>query len=348
MGHTAVVLWADSRFPSGMTERKANAKATLRLCLRAQPLFVAAVVRLSADEGDAGEFGGTVQAEGQADRADAAVDVELHVSEVEEAFDVLLAHGGKDQRADEGKADLAAVGVTGEHEVDERKARVVNDLVHVVGLVAHEENGGAGVGGDGEVEIGRAGGGVVGAAEPEDVAATLEGGVAVDEDGGSMRLEWCDDVFGANGDIVVAEDAEALRGFEGGEDLGTEAGGPPGDRGGARSIADEVSGDQDEVGGEGVDLGDHAFKEEGLGVLLEVNVAHLDDAEALEGVGEIVDGEGAVGDLELVAGVGSGVSGQSEAGSGGGIAEKAAARDGGRFRVRGGVRGGGRTTVHSP
>ena len=275
-----------------------------------------------------GEFGGAVEAEGQAYGADAAVDVELHVSEVEEAFDVLLAHGREDQRADEGKADLAAVGVAGEHEVDERETWVQDDLFDVVGLVAHEENGGVGAGGDGEVEVGDAGSGVVGTAEPEDVAAALDGGVAVDEDGGSVGLEGTDDVLGADVDVVVAEDAKALWGLEGGEDLGGEASGAPRDCEREWTAADEVSGDEDEVRGEGVDLGDHVLEEPGFGVLLEMDVAHLDDAEAQEAVGEIVDGEGAVGDFELVAAVGSGVGGEAEPGDGCcGGAEKAAARD---------------------
>ena len=263
--------------------------------------------------------------------------------EVEEAFDVLLAHGGEDERSDVGKANLAAVGVAGEHEVDERKSGVEDDLFDVIGLVAHEDDWGVGAGGDGEVEVGDAGSGVVGAAEPEDVAAALDGGIAIDEDGGSVGLEGTDDVFGTDVNVVVAEDAEALGGFERGENFCGNAGGAPGDRERERADGDEVSGDEDEVGGEGVDLGNHSLKKPGLGVLLEVNVAHLDDAEAVEGFGEIADAEGGGGDFELVAGVGSGISGQSEAGSGGYIAEKAATRD--LVRLGGAV--GGKTTVHT-
>ena len=59
------------------------------------------------------------------------------------------------------------MGVAGEHEVDERAAGVGEDVVGVVGLVGHEEDGAVGVGGDGEVEVGVAGAGVVDAAEPE-------------------------------------------------------------------------------------------------------------------------------------------------------------------------------------
>lgn len=163
---------------------------------------------------EVGEFGGAVEAEGEADCADASIDVELHMVEVKDAFDVLLAHGGEDQGADVGEADLAAVGVTGEHEVDEREAGVQDDLVDIIRLMAHEEDRRAGPGRDGVVEVGLAGAGVVGATEPEDVASALDWSVAVDEDGGSVGLEGANDMLGADTDVVVAEDAEALRRFE--------------------------------------------------------------------------------------------------------------------------------------
>ena len=174
-----------------------------------------------------GQFRRAVEAEGQTHCADASVDVELQVVEVEHAFDVLLTHGRKDERAEDGEADLAAVGVAGEHEVDEREAGVLDDGLDVVRLVAHEEDGCAGVGRDGEVEVGDAGSGVVGAGEPEEVATAFEGEVAVDEDGGAMGFDGADDVFGADVDVVVAEDAETLGRFEGGEDLGSDAGAAP-------------------------------------------------------------------------------------------------------------------------
>src|SRR5579875_3906793 len=122
-------------------------------------------------EGEVGDFGGAVETEGKADGAEAAVDVELQVVELEAAFDVLFAHGRKDERADGGEADLAAVGVAGEHGVDVAEARVADDVVDVVGLVAHEDDGRGGEGRDGEIEVGGAGAGVVGAAEPDVVGA---------------------------------------------------------------------------------------------------------------------------------------------------------------------------------
>jgi hypothetical protein len=294
-----------------------------------------------ADEGDVGDFGGAVEAKWEADCTDAAVDVELHAAEVEGSLDVLLAHGGKDERADEGEADLAAVGVAGEHEVDEREAGVLDDLVGEVGLVAHEQDGGVGVGGDGHVEVGGAGTGVVGAGEPEDVAAAFEGVVAVDEDGGAVGFEGRDDVAGADDDVVVAEDAEAL-GLDGGEDFGADAGGFIGDGHLSGAAADVVAGDEDEVGVEGVDLGDDALEEEGFGELFEVDVGDLDDFEVEETVGEIADGDGEVVDFELVAGVGAGVGGETDAGSGGSRHERPAC-DGGLWRTEAAVDAG-----HSP
>ncbi len=140
-----------------------------------------------------------------------------------------------------------------------------------------------------------------------------------------MGFDGADDVFGADVDVVVAEDAEALGSFEGGEDLGGDAGCLPGFLERERAAADEVAGDEDEVGSHGVGFGDHALEEVGFGVLLEVDVAHLDDAEALEAVGKVADGDGEVGDLVLVAGVGAGVGGDAEASGCEGGTEKVAA-----------------------
>src|SRR5260370_440804 len=58
--------------------------------------------------------------------------------------------------------------------------------------------------------------------------------------------------------------------------------------------------------------------EGGCGVLVEVDVAELDDAIAVEGGGQIVDGDGAFDDVELVAGDLAGIEsepGGSDAGA---------------------------------
>src|SRR5260370_20395328 len=101
---------------------------------------------------------------------------------------------------------------------------------------------------------------------------------------------------GVEGDVMVAEDAVAEGRGEGGEDLGAAVEGvAPGDEG-EGAVGDEVAGEEDEVGGEGVDLVDDAFEEVWLGVLVEVDVAELDDAIAV-GIGwQVVDGDGGFGD----------------------------------------------------
>ena len=128
-----------------------------------------------------------------------------------------------------------------------------------------------------------------------------------------MGLEGSDDVIGADIDVVVAEDAEALRSLEGGEDFGSYAGGAPGGSERKWAAADEIAGDQDKVWGQGVDLGDHLLEEIGFGELFQVNIAQLDDTEVLKAVREIADRDGEAGDFELVAGVGSRVNGDAEA-----------------------------------
>jgi len=203
------------------------------------------------------------------------------------------------------------VGVTGEHEVDQRAARVGYDMVGEVGLVGHEEDGAAGFGREGEIEVWVAGDGVIDAAEPEAVAVAFDGEVLIDEDGRAMGGEGVDHHGAAEGDVVVAEDGVAEGRGEGGEDLGAAVEGVFAGDEGERAVGDEVAGEQDEVGGEGVDLVDDAFEEEGLGVLVEVDVAELDDAIAVKGGGQIGDADGALDDVELVAGELAGVESES-------------------------------------
>ena len=230
---------------------------------------------------------------------------------MKEAFDVLPPQGREDKCAEEGQADLAAVGVAGEHEVDERSARMQEDVVGVVGLVGHEDDGGVGVGGDSEIEVGAASVGVVDAAEPEAFAALLDGNVLVDEDGCAVAGEGFDDERSADGDVVVAEDAVAERGGEGAEDLCAAVGGGAGVNEGESAAGNEVAGEEDEMGIEGVDVVDDALEEVRFGELVEVNVADLDDAVAVEWGWQVGDGNGAVVEADFVAGDLSGVKSEA-------------------------------------
>jgi hypothetical protein len=274
-------------------------------------------------QGEDGDFGGAVQPEGQAYGAETAVDVELHLVETVEAFGVLLAHGRQDKRTQEGEPDLATVGVAGKHEVDERTAWVEDDVVGEVGFMRHEEDGAVGFDGDGQIEVGAAGTGVVDTAEPEAGAVALDGEVLVDQNGSAMRGEGLDDGGGTEGDVVVTEDGVAEGGGEGGEDLGTAVKSMAAGDEGEGSVSDEVAGEEDEVGSEGVDLADDVFEEEWLGVLVEVDVADLNDAVSVEGSGQIGDGDGAIDHFEFVACDLAGVKSKSGGGGSGAYEEVA-------------------------
>ena len=251
-------------------------------------------------EGDNCDFGGAVEAKGQSYGADAAVDVELHLVEAVVALGVLFAQGRQDERAQEGEPDLASVGVAREHEVDEMAARMGDDFVGEVGFMRHQDDGAVGIGGEGEVEVGVAGTGIVEAAEPEPATVALDGKVLVDQHGSAVGGEGMDHGWAVEGDVVVAEGGIAEWRGEGGEYLGAAVEGVfAGDKG-EGAVGDEVAGEEDEVGGQGIDLTDDALEEEGLCVLVEVDVAELGNAVAVEGRGQIGDGDGAVNDVDFV------------------------------------------------
>ena len=203
------------------------------------------------------------------------------------------------------------MGVAGEHEIDKGAAGMGDDGVGVVGFVGHENDWTVGFFGDGEVEVRGAGAGVVDAAEPETGAATFDWKITVDQDGRAAAGESLDDHGGVDGYVVIAEDGVAQGGAEGGDDLRASVGGvfACDERDGA--VGDEVAGEEDEVCGKRVDLADDALEEEGFGVLVEVDVAELNDAIAVEGGGEIRDADGALDDVDFVASDLSGVEGQS-------------------------------------
>ncbi|MCU1252795.1 MAG: hypothetical protein JWQ49_5824 [Edaphobacter sp.] len=251
--------------------------------------------------------------------------------EAVKAFRVLLAHGREDERTEEGQPDLAAMRVAGKHEVDERTARVGEDLVGEVGLVRHEQDGTVGFSRNGQVEVGTAVARVVDAAEPEAVAVAFDGEMLVDQN----RYAVVGEGFGYHGavesDVMVTEDAVTKGCGEGGEYLGATMEGVAAGDEGERAVGDEVAGEEDDVGVEGIDFVNDAFEEERLCVLVEMDVAELDDAIAVKGGGQIVDDDGALDDVEFVTGELAGV--ESESGSGDACAyEEVSPGEAGRLR----------------
>jgi hypothetical protein len=112
---------------------------------------------------------------------------------------------------------------------------------------------------------------------------------------------------GVDSYVVVAKDGVAQGSGEAGDDLGTAMGCVSSGDEGDGTVGNEVSREEDEIGREGVYFVNDMFEEVGLGVLVEVDVADLDDAVAIEGWGQIPDGDGAVDDVELVSGDFTGV-----------------------------------------
>ena len=70
---------------------------------------------------------------------------------------------------------------------------------------------------------------------------------------------------------------------------------------GEGAVGDEVTGEEDEIRGQSVDMMDDAFEEGRFGVLIEVDVADLDDAVTVEGIGQIGDRDGTLDDVYFVA-----------------------------------------------
>jgi hypothetical protein len=253
-------------------------------------------------KGENGDLRWTVEPEGKAYGAYATVDVHLHLIELIWAFGIFFAHGRQDERAEKREPDLTAVGVACEQEIDEMSAGMCDDVVGVVGLMGEKDYGGVWVGGDGEVEVRVAGAGVLEATEPETGAVFLDCDIFVDQNGGAVAGEGVGHQGGVEGDVVVAEDGVAEGSGEFGDDLGATIGGVSAGDEGEGAVGDEVSGEQDQVGGETVNDANDVLKEVGLGVLVEVDVADLHDAVAVEGAGQVGDWDGTMNDVDLMAG----------------------------------------------
>lgn len=193
-------------------------------------------------------LGHAVEAKGKANRAYAAVDIELHVAEAEVSHDVLLAHGRKDERTVEGYAYLSAVGVAREHEIDKFAAWVFDNGVRVIGFVNHQDDRTVRFLRDGEIEIRVAGAGVVCPTQPDAGALALDGNVLIDEDGNIFGFERIDNQRCADGNVVIAEDGVGLRCLESREYLGGAVRSVTAGDEGKRTAGNEVSGNEDKVG----------------------------------------------------------------------------------------------------
>jgi hypothetical protein len=79
-------------------------------------------------------------------------------------------------------------------------------------------------------------------------------------------------------DVMVAQDGITKGSCKGGEDLRATADSMASGDKGEGSVGYEVACEQDEIGRERVDLAYDPLQKEGFGVLVQVNIAELDDA----------------------------------------------------------------------
>ena len=191
--------------------------------------------------------------------------------------------------------------MTGEHEVDEFAAWVAHDSVSVVRCVSHEDDRSVWFFRDGEVRVGRTGSGVFDTTEPDAAVVAFDRDEAVAEHRDPELIQSACHYRGVEGNVVVPEDREDLRSLESTEYLGAAMRCVFGRKETECAVGDEVSSEEDEIWPQLVDAGYNSIEKEGLSVLVEMNVANLCDAEAVETVRQICDVDRTVNDLEFVA-----------------------------------------------
>lgn len=247
-------------------------------------------------------FRRAVEPEGNAYGADPPVDIELHMPELEVAFGVNLPHGWKHQRAQKGQADLTAVSVSGQDQIDQRTSRVPEHGIGVVGFMCHEDYRGVGKLWHGEVEPRIGGAGVVDSAEPEAGAIAFDSNVLVDEYWNPIGGERLDDQRRTHCGVVIAQAGVPQWAGKGAQDLAAAMYCPLADNKVEGTVGDEVSCEQNHVHGEVVDMLDDALEKRGLGELVQMDVTDLSDAEAMEVAGEVCNGDGPGDNIDLVTG----------------------------------------------
>ena len=99
---------------------------------------------------------------------------------------------------------------------------------------------------------------------------------------------------------MIAQDGEALGAGKRAENLSAAVGRVGGGDECERAACDEIAGEEDEIRGESVYFVDDVLEKERLGELVEMNVAELDDAIAVEGIGKILDADGLMDRFEIM------------------------------------------------
>ncbi len=247
-----------------------------------------------------GDLRRAIEAERDAYGADAAVDVKLARAHLVVPFGIQTTERRQSKRTEPRNADLSAMSVAGKDEVHVGTATMAGDGEGVVRLMSHQDDGGIGLVGDGLGDVGFAKRDVVNAADDDVGSIALDRNVLVDEQGEAGVLHVVADDAGPYDCVVIAQDPVAFRAGESAEKRG--ATGSSGERDVDRkgTPGDEVAGDEEEVGVQGVDARDDLAEKKVFGVLFQVDVGDLHDAKAIEGRRKAAEKEGAVGNFNLV------------------------------------------------
>jgi len=244
------------------------------------------------------------EADGHDGGADACADVDgagvsaAVFAAAVEAVHVFVAGELSDREfVEAGEGDLAGVGVAGEDEVDV----VAPEAVGFFGDVGHCDSGQvAAEAFDGFFAAGVAGVGVVEADDLEHLVAEADDGVAVVEDFDAAAAEGGADFVGAGPIVVVAEDGhhggvEALYEFFEAIEV-------------ALAVADEIAGEQDEIGLFVVRQIDGGELDGPGGDAADVEIGEVCDAQVRELLG-VAGGACEAADLDAATGAGDGVGG---------------------------------------
>jgi len=265
-------------------------------------------------EGNQGDLWGAVETKRGSDGADAAIDVELQVSEPEPALDILLSQFGQDHRAQERQANLASVGVAAQHEANRAAGWMIPQVVGVVRSMAHEQDRLAGLiadwRGDGQIGVRAALGRIVKTSQPDSGAAALDGHAGVAKHRDAIGRECGRGLCAPHQDLMVSEDSKSQFAVERVKKVGALPCGVDGTCSGTDTVADEIAGEQHGVRLEAVHLVDGVAKEKRLSEFVEVDIGEMRDPPTVEGCGQAGENDGMARDLNPVAFNAAGVQGQ--------------------------------------
>lgn len=248
------------------------------------------------------DLGRTVQTERKPDRSDSSIDVKLCVPKSKVPFDIFAAHGRKNDRTCQREPDLSAVRVTGKNQVNCRRSRMLHDSVCIIRGMSHENDRRTWVFRKALVEIWSSRTRVIRATDPETVSPSFKRCVVVDENRDSIGNKSPGHHRGSYRDVVVPENRVARGALQSAQDLSAAVSCVLGGDKGQGSPGDEVAGEQHRIRRESVDVTDDTFKKVRFRVLVQVNIAHLDDSEALEGEWQVGDGDVLGGEVEFMPG----------------------------------------------